>query len=75
MLKGIIDRFEGQYAMIEMQQYGTMEYIFKNKLPKKANVGDIIIIHKDHHITIDVEGTTKRHQEIDTLADELFEDN
>lgn len=73
MLKGIIDRFEGRYAIVEMPE-GTMEFIFKNALPSEADVGDFIIIHTDHHITLDIESTTTRKKEIATLADELFED-
>ncbi|MBQ0139765.1 MAG: DUF3006 domain-containing protein [Kurthia sp.] len=73
MMKGIIDRFEGNYAMVEMHE-GTIEYIFKNILPTEVDVGDIITIHTDHHISLDVEGTAKRRKEIDTLADELFEE-
>lgn len=73
MLKGIIERFEGKYAMVEIQN-GNLEYIYKNSLPCKADVGDLIVIHENNHITLDTEGIMKRRKEIDTLANELFED-
>lgn len=73
MLKGIIDRFEGRYAIVEMSQ-GTMEFILKHSLPTEASVGDVIIIHENHQITLDVQGTSARRKEIEDLANDLFED-
>lgn len=73
MQKGIIDRFEGRYAIVEMN-HSSMEFISKDVLPSEANVGDLIIIHENHQITLDVEGTTLRKEEIDTLANDLFEE-
>ena len=45
----------------------------KNKLPKEATVGDVLVFNGDQ-ITIDQKGTKKLKQEIDDLMDELFED-
>jgi len=69
--KGIIDRFEGNLAVIELE-HSTID-IPKGKLPKEAHVGDQIIIDGDH-ITLDVENTKKIREEIDALAKDLFEE-
>ncbi|HWI50438.1 MAG TPA: DUF3006 domain-containing protein [Rummeliibacillus sp.] len=71
MRKGIIDRFEGDLVVIEIDNC-TID-IPKEKLPKEVNVGDQIIFDGDH-ITLDTEGTKKLKEEIDALADDLFEE-
>ena len=71
MKKGIIDRFEGKIAVIEFDD--EMKDMPKNKLPKEATVGDVLVFNGDQ-ITIDQKGTKKLKQEIDDLMDELFED-
>ena len=64
----IIDRFEGQYAIIEINR--RTFHIPKTLLPKDAKPGDVIKIQ----ITVDKDATETRKQAIDKLADELFED-
>ena len=71
MKKGIIDRFEGNIAVVEFD--GEMKDIPKNKIPKEANVGDVLIFNGDK-IAISKEAADKLKQEIDDLMDELFED-
>ena len=71
MRKGIIDRFEGEYAVVEFD--GQTEDILKTTLPKEAKTGDILIFDEDQ-IKIDKTDTENRKKEIDTLIDELFED-
>ncbi|WP_397538390.1 DUF3006 domain-containing protein [Rummeliibacillus pycnus] len=71
MQKGIIDRFEGDLVVIEIEN-STIN-IPRKKLPKEVNVGDQIIIDGDH-IALDTEGTKKLRAEIDTMADDLFEE-
>ncbi|MGG0656227.1 DUF3006 domain-containing protein [Rummeliibacillus pycnus] len=71
MQKGIIDRFEGNFAVIEIKN-NTID-VPKAKLPKEANVGDQIIINGDC-ITLDIEGTKRLREEINALADDLFEE-
>lgn len=72
MVKGIIDRFEGKIAVVEIDD-GDMKDIPKSSLPKGAKVGDMLIIGRDG-ITISKEGTEKLRTEIDDLMEELFED-
>ncbi|MEH6949547.1 DUF3006 domain-containing protein [Bacillus sp. JJ634] len=71
MKKGIIDRFEGDIAVIEFDD--IMKDISKIKLPKEADVGDVLVFDGDR-ITIDTNEKVKLKQEIEDLMDELFED-
>ena len=71
MKKGIIDRFEGELAVVEFDD--EMKDIPKSKLPKEETVGDVLIFDGDK-ITIAKEETSKLKKEIDDLMDELFED-
>lgn len=64
----IIDRFEGEYALIEYNK--RIYHIPKTLLPKEAKEGDVINIQ----ITIDKEATNKQKESINKLADSLFED-
>ena len=60
----IIDRFEGDYAVIEVND--EFLNIPKSALPKNAKEGDVL------RFTIDNEETTKRKQRINGLMDKLF---
>lgn len=72
MLQGIIDRFEGEIAVVEME--GTeMKDFPKSALPRDAKIGDVLIINGDE-ITMSNENTKRLRKEIDDLMDELFED-
>ena len=72
MKQGIIDRFEGKIAVVEIDG-GDMKDFRQSSLPKGAKVGDMLIIDGDT-ITVSKEGTRKLKKEIDDLMDELFED-
>lgn len=65
-MKVIIDRFEGEYAVVETD-LGKYVNIPKVLLPK-AKEGDTI------KIEIDKEDTNKRKEHIGELLDNLFED-
>lgn len=71
MEKGIIDRFEGDLAVIEFDD--EMKDIPKSQLPEGAEVGDMLIFNGDQ-ISIDYEGRNKLAKEIEDLANELFEE-
>lgn len=71
MRKGIIDRFEGDYAVIEFD--GKTEDIHRAELPAEIKAGDSIIFEEDR-IMIDTEDNASRKEEIDNLMDELFEE-
>lgn len=73
MLRGIIDRFEENYAVIEIieKEHYLIE-IEKNQLPKNAAQGDVLILGEV--IMIDKAETQKRKAHIDELFEELFEE-
>lgn len=71
-LKVIIDRFEGDLAVCEAED-GKMVDIEKSKLPKNADVGDVIIL-ENGHFRVDKEETDKRRKEIEELMNEVWED-
>jgi hypothetical protein len=68
---GVIDRFEGDFAVIEVGNK-TRDYA-RSLLPKNAKVGDSVVIAEDGSIRLDEVDTKKRKKEIDELMDELFE--
>ncbi len=63
----VIDRFEGEYALIEYKR--RIFHIPKILLPKGARPGDVINIQ----VTVDQEATAQRKQYIEQLADQVFE--
>jgi hypothetical protein len=69
-MRGIIDRFEGMYAVVELQD-GKMINIDKVQLPVDAKEG--MVIHISENITIDIEETKKRKEEIKELTKDLWE--
>ncbi|SHJ76196.1 DUF3006 domain-containing protein [Tepidibacter formicigenes] len=71
-MKGTIDRFEKDLAVIELED-NTFITIHKSKLPSNAKEGDVLIINKSK-IEIDLNKTKKIKEEIENLMDELFED-
>lgn len=67
---GIIDRFEGNFAVVEIQNK-EMINIEKIRLPKGAKEGDVLNIGEE--ITIDYKETEKRKKEIEKMVEDLFE--
>ncbi|WP_374048761.1 DUF3006 domain-containing protein [uncultured Clostridium sp.] len=72
ILKLIIDRFEGEFAVCENEE-GKMINISRNKLPKEAKEGDVIIIEKEK-VYIDVEETERLKREIEELVKDIWEE-
>ncbi|MBU3129473.1 DUF3006 domain-containing protein [Clostridium tagluense] len=70
-MKGIIDRFEGNYAVVELQGGKTIN-IDKRKLPIEVQEGTVIEISES--ITIDNEETLKRKKEIEKLTEGLWDE-
>jgi len=68
-MKAIIDRFEGNYAVLELQNK-QMANIDKKLIPGEAKEGDALTII----IEIDSEETEKRHKRISGLMKDLFKD-
>lgn len=70
MKTGIIDRFEGKYAVIEFEE--DLQDILKKDLPSGIKVGDVLVFEQGA-IRIDREARRRLETEIEQLADELFE--
>ncbi len=67
----IIDRFEGEYAIIECAP-GKLQEIPRNLLPADAQEGDILKIVQGKYV-VDQAQTKERQKEIDELAKDLWE--
>lgn len=70
-MKGIIDRFEGDIAVIELENHEFID-ININDLPKNISTGDVIEL-LDGKINLCIEETKNKKQAIEDLMDELFE--
>lgn len=69
-MKGIIDRFEENFAVVEFDE--EMKSIERKLLPSDAKEGDVLVFD-ENKIFIDYEETKLRKKEIEKLMDELFE--
>ena len=65
-MKVIIDRFEGEYAIVEIE-VGQYAHISKLLVPN-AKEGDLV------YIEIDKEDTRKRKEDITKLMNSVFEE-
>ena len=70
-MKGIIDRFEGNYAVVELQGGKTIN-IDKRQLPIGVEEGMVINISES--ITIDNDETKRRKKEIEKLTEGLWDE-
>lgn len=70
--RGIIDRFEGNLAVIEFGE--VMEDIPKSRLPKSIQSGDVLWFYEDGRVEVDVGEKQRLSKEIDELMNELWED-
>ena len=69
-MKGIVDRIEGDFLVVELENGDMLDIAIERAL--KAKEGDVILIEEDH-ITIDDEETIKRRENIKNLFDDLME--
>lgn len=67
----IIDRFEGDIAIVETDE-NTFMQIPRTALPPNAKEGDIVVKVEDKYI-IDYESTEKRRQKIIDMQNSLWE--
>ena len=75
MEKYILDRFEGEAAIIEVSQGNNITYISigKNKLPPKVKEGDVLIKLKDGKFFVDPKKTENRANTIKEKLDSLWD--
>jgi hypothetical protein len=71
LVKGIIDRFEGKFAVVEIE--GKTKDFPKSIFPKSAFVGDVVEINGDK-VKVLKEETEKLRQEIEELMEDVWED-
>jgi hypothetical protein len=70
-MKGIIDRFEGDFAVVEIDN-GEIKNILKSKLPSDVEEG--MVINIGSKITIDYKETEKRQKEIKELCKDIWQE-
>ena len=70
MKSAIIDRFEGRCAVVEID--GVMKNIRRQSIPPEAREGDVLILVRKHW-QVDREATVRRRQEVERLAEEVWE--
>ncbi|MDI3481338.1 MAG: hypothetical protein PWQ97_993 [Tepidanaerobacteraceae bacterium] len=67
---GVIDRFEGEFAVIETDDKKILN-IKRNHLPEKAREGDVVDLKT---MAVDEEETLRRKEYIRKLSDKIFQD-
>ena len=70
-MKGIIDRFEGSYAVVELED-GKIINIDKIQLPIGIEEG--MVIHISESITINIDETKKRREKMEKLTEDLWDE-
>jgi hypothetical protein len=70
MIRGVLDRFEGETAVIEIE--GETRDYPKGMLPHEAKPGDALVLEGEQ-FRLDPVSTERRKKEIQDLMDELFE--
>ncbi|MZQ76328.1 MAG: DUF3006 family protein [Peptoclostridium sp.] len=71
MTRGVIDRFEGDVAVVELEDRSVVE-IQRKLLPEHALEGDVLIIDGEI-VSIDEDDTKNRKEKAEKLMNELFE--
>lgn len=69
--RGIIDRFEGDLAVVEFEN--KMKVIPIAELPLNADVGDVLLF-ENGKVTVSKDETEKLRKEIKDLMNEVWED-
>jgi hypothetical protein len=69
MIKGIIDRFEDDLVILEIE--GENKVVKRCDIPQEAREGDVVVFAHNSW-TIDKDGTRDRKNNIDKLANELW---
>ncbi|MEC2053913.1 DUF3006 domain-containing protein [Peribacillus psychrosaccharolyticus] len=70
-MKGIVDRFEGEYAVIEVD--GKTRDVKRNLFADSVRVSDVVIL-KNGKWERDSDETLKRKKEVKKLMDSVWED-
>lgn len=70
MEKAIIDRFEGDWAVLEIRK-GNFIRIERSQLPVQCREGDVLVRQNGHYI-IDLQETEERRQRLQKKMENLF---
>ncbi len=70
-MKYTIDRFEGDYALLEDENRLMKDILIKD-LPDEAKEGDVLVKIGDSY-SVDLGETERRKKKIQELADDLWE--
>ncbi|WP_430413661.1 DUF3006 domain-containing protein [Lederbergia citrea] len=70
-MKGIIDRFEENWVVVEIN--GITKDFDKTIFPKEATTGDVVKI-EGNKVTVLADETKKLRKEVEDLMEELWED-
>lgn len=70
-MKYIIDRFEGDYAVVEDENKLMMDVHLKD-LPKEVKEGDVLVKIGESY-SVDLGETERRKKTIEELVDDLWE--
>jgi hypothetical protein len=70
MMLGVIDRFEGEFAVIELEDDRVINMKRKD-IPKEAKEGSVLNV--DEEITINCEETKKRLKKIEEKTKNMWE--
>ena len=71
--KGTIDRFEGDWAVVELEGREFVD-ISIDLLPPDAKEGSVILIDGDGKVIASAKETDEQRERINELMDRLFED-
>lgn len=75
ILSGVIDRFEGKFAVIEVVGESEFHNVMKNLLPRRAKAGDHLLLEVENeqvvNVQIDPEATEKARKRIQEKLDRL----
>lgn len=71
--KGAIDRFEGDWAVVELEN-GEIVDMPMGVLPPDVEEGSIIYIDEDGRINVSLQETDEQSNRVRKLMDKLFED-
>ncbi|ALC82155.1 MULTISPECIES: DUF3006 domain-containing protein [Bacillus] len=71
VIKGIIDRFEGEIAVVEIE--GVTKDFAKDIFPKEATVGDVVEL-EDNKVRVLKNETERRRKEVEDLMNDVWED-
>lgn len=69
-MRAVVDRFEGEYAVLEMED-GTMANITKTEILGDVMEGDVLYLTEGKYIIDKVE-TLRRRAEIKKIMDEVW---